>query len=400
MPLNPLSSIGLQTAVVVTTIGFTSAHSALRPGALLLAGICTGHCISTAIDYFIRSPWASLAGGYSVMLLLHFVDIGLLTRWEFPPTNRRDKIAAESSREHSQGVSIPSWADRLRFGISASINARCIGTPDQVRNIYPSHHQGRAAFLYRTAGFAILSYVFLDFFGIMEDPEIGNRFLVASRVPIFRRLSELTAEEVIIRILFTASTAVALVSIQGGIYNLFAFTSVLSGFSEPQEWPSFYGSLSDAYSLRRVWSRVWHQCNTHKFRAIARYLTRDVLGFSSGTLKGQYAQVLTVFAVSSVMHLLIDLSAGVSISKSGALQFFGTQALGIVVEDLVSRMYSALRGLSPNRSVSKGERFLGFLWVGGFLVWSLPSYIYPLLYRTNMGENDCVVPVSIIGSLL
>ncbi|PYI08300.1 hypothetical protein BO78DRAFT_405792 [Aspergillus sclerotiicarbonarius CBS 121057] len=381
MSLNPLSSIGLQTAVVVTTIGFTSARSALRPGALLFVGLCTCHCISTALQYSVRTPWASLAGGYSVMLLLHFVDIGLLTRWEFPTDNRHDTTPADSSRATSRETSSPSCADRLRFGIWTALNARCIGTPDQVRNIYRSYNKGRAAFLLRAAGFVLLSYVGLDVLGSMGDPEVGSRFLVASRVPIFRRLSEVTTEEVIIRIFSTLSAAIGLVCSQGGFYNLFAFTGVLFGFSEPQDWPFFYGSLSDACSLRRVWGRVWHQCNTHKFRAIARF-------------------TLTVFATSAVMHLLIDLSAGISISSSGAVQFFCTRALGIIVEDLVIGAYFALRGLSPNRSVSWGERFIGFLWVGAFFAWSLPAYIYPMLYRANMGLDDSVVPVSIVGSLL
>ncbi|RAL04539.1 wax synthase family protein [Aspergillus ibericus CBS 121593] len=382
MSLNPLSSIGLQTAIVVTTIGFTPARSAFRPGALLIVALCTCHCISTALEYFVRTPWASLAGGYSVMLLVHFVDIGLLTRWEFPTANHQDTIPV-----------------RLRFGIWASINARCIGTPDQVRNIYPSYSKGRAAFLLRAARIVLLSYVGLDVLGSMGDPEVGSRVLVASRVPIFRRLSEVTAEEVVIRLFSTLSAAIGLVCSQGGFYNLFAFTGVLSGFSEPQDWPSFYGSLSDAYSLRRVWSRVWHQCNTHKFRAIARFVVQDVLGFLPRTPACQYAQTLMVFAASAVMHLLIDLSAGISISRSGAVQFFCTQAVGILVEDLVVGIYSALRGLSPSRSASWGERFIGFLWVSAFFVWSLPAYIYPMLYRSNMGLTDSVVPVSIIGAL-
>ncbi|KAF5857250.1 hypothetical protein ETB97_006048 [Aspergillus alliaceus] len=393
MSLNPISSIALQTAVVVTTIGFTPARSSLRPGALVLVGLCTGHCLSTALPCFIRTPWASLAGGYSVMLLFHYVDIALLTGWEFPSGKHPNTNPVNSL---SRG---DSWVDRLRFGIWASFNARCIGTSEQVRNVPASRDQDRAAFLCRTAGFILLSYVGLDILGSMGDPELGSRFLVASRVPFIRRLPEITAEEIVIRVFSAIAAGIGLLCSQGGFYHLFAFTSVLLRVNEPRDWPPFYGSLSDAYSLRRLWGHVWHQSNTHKFRAIARFIVQDIFRLPMRKSASQYAKVLMVFAASAFMHLLIDISAGLSIYSSGAVQFFCTQALGVVVEDLVVNAYCALRGVPRNRAASRVERVIGFLWVGSFQAWSLPAYLYPMLYRTNMGLDDSVAPVSIIGLL-
>ena len=248
MSLNPLSSIALQTAVVVTTLGFTPARSSLRPGALVLVGLCTGHCISTALGYFVRTPWASLVVGYSVMLLLHYVDIGLLTRWEFPPSKNAKPLHARSCE-----TATPSWAARLRFGIWVAFNARFIGTPEQVHHVPKAITTDRAAFLRRSGGYILLSYLVLDMLGSMGDPDVGSRFLVAARVPCFRRLSEITAEELVIRIFSTLAAGVGLLSSQGGFYHLFAFTSVFMKWSKPQDWPPFYGSLSQAYSLRSLW---------------------------------------------------------------------------------------------------------------------------------------------------
>ncbi|PYH90290.1 hypothetical protein BO71DRAFT_402341 [Aspergillus ellipticus CBS 707.79] len=390
MSLSPISSIVLQTGVVVTTIGFTPARAAVRPGALVLVELCTGHCISTALEYFVRTPWPSLAGGYSGMLLFHSIDIGLLTQWEFPSTTNADSSTWKRKLN-------PTWVDRLWFGLWASFNARCLGTPEQVRNTPPSREQDRAAFLRRTAGFMVLSYVGLDVLGSMGDPEVGSRFLVASRVPFFRRLPEVTAEEVVIRIISSIAAGIGLLCSQGGFYHLFAFTSVLSRWSEPRDWPPFYGSASDAYSLRRLWSRVWHQSNTHKFRAIVRLFVQNIFHLSPGTFLSRYAQVLMVFVTSAFMHFLIDLSAGLSISSSGAVQFFCTQVLGMIGEDFAASAYCSMRGLSRNRPASRGERVIGFVWVGLFLAWSLPAYLYPMLYRSNMGLEDSVVSLSIIG---
>ncbi|OJZ79582.1 hypothetical protein ASPFODRAFT_716016 [Aspergillus luchuensis CBS 106.47] len=371
MPLNPFLSIALQTAVVVTTLGFTSAPSSLRPGALVIVALCTGHCISTALGYFVRTPWASLAGGYSVMLLLHYVDIGLLTRWEFA-----DPSAAKSPEPLNA-----TWVARVRYGIWAAFNARCIGTPEQVNHVPEAITCDRAAFLRRSVGIILLSYLGLDVLGSMGDPEVGSRFLVASRVPLFRRISEITAEEIVIRVFSGIAAGIGLLASQGGFYYLFAFTSVLA-------------------SLRRLWSRVWHQSNSHKFRAISRFFASDIFRFQPWTLADRYTKVVTVFATSAFMHFLIDLSSGLSPSSSGAVQFFCTQAFGLMLEDLAVNAYSVILrcgGPSRNWTASRGERIFGFLWVGSFLVWSFPAYLYPMLYRSNAGLNDSVVPVSVVG---
>ncbi|KAJ5526916.1 hypothetical protein N7513_011075 [Penicillium frequentans] len=253
MPPNPLLPAAVETALVVITIGYTPAQSPLRIGVLFLIALCTWHCLNTALEFFVRLPWASLLGGYSVMLLFHYVDIGLLTRWEF---NSKHPTPTSSG---GNLLNQKTWRDRFRYGMYAAFNARCLGTSEQVKNIpqfsntNPNHIPSRAAFLRRTARIAILSYLGLDLLSSMSDPDVGSRFLVPSRVPLFRRLWEITLEEAIIRVFSTIAMGTGLVCSQGGIYNIFAFTSVLTGMSDPSDWPPFYGSLSDAYSLRRLW---------------------------------------------------------------------------------------------------------------------------------------------------
>jgi hypothetical protein len=39
-------------------------------------------------------------------------------------------------------------------------------------------------------------------------------------------------------------------------YSLLAAVSVGAGFSEPYQWPDLFGSLSDAYTVRRFWGYV------------------------------------------------------------------------------------------------------------------------------------------------
>ncbi|KAJ5629249.1 hypothetical protein N7528_002906 [Penicillium herquei] len=233
----------------------------------------------------------------------------------------------------------------------------------------------------------------------MNDPEVGNRFLVPSKVPIFRRLWEVTLEEIVVRLFSIIAMAMGLVCSQGGIYSMFAFIAVLSGINDPSEWPPFYGSLSDAYSLRRLWNRTWHQCNTHKLRRISSYIVRNILGINSKGLVYCYAHMVFVFVISALMHYLTDLSMGLSISSSGAISFFCIQALGVLIEDSVCSVYLSVCGISKDQPRSRSQKILGYIWVSSFLFWSLPAYVYPMLYRGNLGLNDAVTPVSIIKIL-
>ena len=36
-------------------------------------------------------------------------------------------------------------------------------------------------------------------------------------------------------------------------YSLLAAVSVVSGFSQPRDWPEIYGRWADVYTVRRFW---------------------------------------------------------------------------------------------------------------------------------------------------
>lgn len=100
------------------------------------------------------------------------------------------------------------------------------------------------------------------------------------------------------------------------------------------------------------------------------------------------------------MHVLIDIAAGISVHSSGAITFFCTQILGIVVEDVVVGVYRHLFSRdNGSRPPFLAEKLVGYTWVLTFAAWSSPVYLYPMMYRANMGLNDSVVPFSLVGLL-
>lgn len=410
MYAHPLFLVFIQTLITAAITGFTPAHSAIRWGAFPLIVLCVGQIISTSIDYLIRSPWAGLVGGHSVTLLFQYIDLVLLRQWS---------IESRPSEPRK-------WTQRLAFGLSATWNSRFAGTQEQVKNVPPfsntdpSYVPTREVFLRATTTRILLSYIVLDVIGSSVDPELSARFLTTSKVPVFDRLGEISGEEIIMRVCCVVGATIGLVCTEGGIYSLFALVSVLLGISEPRDWPPFYGSVSEACTLRGFWryflpvslsmrsfswwyanqvSCTWHQSDTHKLNSISRYVTYDLMGIRPHTPAAKSTRIGTVFGVSAYMHFLIDISAGIHAQESGAIRFFSTQTFGLLAESLVSYVNFSFRPQGRAVPTSKMQKALGYAWVAVFLVWSLPAYIYPMMYRSAMGLDDSVVPVSLVRTV-
>jgi hypothetical protein len=268
MKSKPILLALLQDLVTCLIIGFTPPRSITRLGAFMIAALCTLQCISTSIDHMVHTPWASLVGGYAVSHLFHYIDLVLLNQWSFKthgPGSDYDFLDPKSQSNGNNLLTViphkndnSFWA-KFRFGIWATCTTRFIGTREQVKNIPlfvrrdPGFVPSRSRFLKHTASFILLCYLGLDVMDNFTDLEIGQRYFIEENISFFRRLGEITAEEISMRVSAAIGAAIGLVLVQGGCYNVFAFLSVLLGFTEPCEWPPFYGPLSETYTLRKLW---------------------------------------------------------------------------------------------------------------------------------------------------
>ena len=106
-----------------------------------------------------------------------------------------------------------------------------------------------------------------------------------------------------------------------------------------------------------------------------------------------------MFLVSGLQHGVTDVAEGIPWSRSGSLQFFLNQFLGVVLEDAVQDLWRRVGG-RPGTKGMKVVKMMGFLWVFLFHAWSVPGWIYPCLVATTGEEKDKVVPFSIVKPLL
>ncbi|AEO63131.1 uncharacterized protein THITE_2108027 [Thermothielavioides terrestris NRRL 8126] len=401
-PLFDLAAVVLLSAV---TVGFTSAPSLARSAVFpILCGL-TWHCVVKCSEYISRSAWASSVGGYTLTYLFHYLDVGLLSRWDFKLQGPATELAkgwgppATSQKPPSrQPPGDNGVTSRLRFGFSVVFSWRFANTPYQARGVPALDEKlrrSRARFLANTLLTCAVCYLVLDAMDSSADPEITEKFYSLDKVAFFSRIRDVSAEELVMRFFAALGLGAGLVSVQRGVYSILAFVSVATGLSKPVDWPPFNGPFAKIDSLRNFWSIFWHQTNTHRLRITSHFLLCNVLRLPHGSKAVRYLRPWVVFLLSALFHVAIDVSSGMQPQESGALRFFLIQPLGIVIEDTARTVYRTVYG-SSGRGLTVAERCVGVLWVGLWMAWTAPAYLFPVLAKTGSG-NAGVVPFSIIG---
>ena len=125
---------------------------------------------------------------------------------------------------------------------------------------------------------------------------------------------------------------------------------------------------------------------------------KDVLHLPKETLASRYSNIFLVFLLSGLVHSDQDVATGMPWEASGAVRFFCTQAIGIIFEDGVQSIFRTW--YTDNKKFKRPIRFLGYIWVVAFFVWSTPAWTYPQASRPKAGEQDDMMPFSIINPLM
>ncbi|KAM7187306.1 hypothetical protein V8F33_011296 [Rhypophila sp. PSN 637] len=427
----------LSTSSVV--IGFTSPSSKFRLGLLPVVVLLAWHCTLACPRYIPRSAWSSSVGGYTLSLLLHYLDIAVLTQWSFDLQGPAKNVLLQPQR-HIVGNSLKSEKidhtnnilQRFRYGLSTCLNWRLINTPHQAANIPrldPSLSRSRKRFLAHTALTILICYLILNTMDILADADPGtaSKFYCFDKIHLFARLPEVSFEELAMRFSATIAMGVSLISVQKGVYCACAFVSVLTGLSDPDDWPPFNGPLGEIVALRSFWSPAldrrqrqaeyvivgviktkghhicsvfWHQINTHRLQVISSFVLYDVLKLPRDVRRYRGLRTIVIFLVSGLLHLGIDVSSGMSLRESGAMSFFMIQPLGLYFDDQIHAAIGAPFRRMKKKQLTFGRRMLGLIWVCQWMTWTTPVYLYPVLAKaassSGMGNNR-VVPFDIIG---
>ena len=148
-------------------------------------------------------------------------------------------------------------------------------------------------------------------------------------------------------------------------------------------------------------SLTWHQLNRRIVSDPTNFILHNLLKLPRGSIFTRYSALMLHFFISGVLHAAIDVASGIPWHSSGAIRFFCTQVLGIVLEEVAQAVYFSTfdRSQLPT-SPALWSRCLGYIWLAIFLSWSAPTWLYPMLYRTRSGMQDSVLPFSLLRALI
>lgn len=173
-------------------------------------------------------------------------------------------------------------------------------------------------------------------------------------------------------------------------HNLLALLHVaILGLDSPSEWPPLFGSLTEAYSLRRFWGVFWHKLHVPMFEAWmpswhdSTYLSRFCCcrlccsldqaqthspgeGASSRNLTRKSFRALWMFLMSAMCFSLVDLAASgrADIQLSHNLFFFLANWALCATETVVGHLISHhLPGISSSLFFRVVARLLGYMWM-------------------------------------
>lgn len=143
---------------------------------------------------------------------------------------------------------------------------------------------------------------------------------------------------------------------------------VMIGYGRPVDWPPMFDSVSNAWSVRRFWSRYWHQI----LRGIAEppvgFVLHDLLKLPQKGCLSNCGMVLGNFYVAYLMHGIPKAVAGGV--KTAEWNFFMGQAVVICVEAMISQTAFALQ-LS---SSPQADRLIGYVWTLLIQSWTWLHY--------------------------
>ncbi|RFU79343.1 cytochrome p450 monooxygenase [Trichoderma arundinaceum] len=261
-------------------------------------------------------------------------------------------------------------------------NWRRIGTKWQIKvpaSTKDGSIPGRVRFLFRRLSLLTACYLFMDLStaGPPPDPNMITRekqtisYLLAGT----GATSEDVGFRVITTVIYLISAALGVI----GLYNLLAVVAVLCG-DQPQSWPPIWqGWPSQAYSVRRFWgvsSNYYHQGLRKALSGPADWIVDLVI--PRGNLISRYSRLALAFFLSAILHHQAEGS------ETGQLIFFSSQALGIISEDIVFKLYS----FSPIQLPRHIERALGYLWVLVWLVCLVPYWSYSTMRTIDDPVRD------------
>ena len=359
------------TSVVLGAI----AVKAPRADSLGLLGLSTSLALLAFHGVTDVTSWAemsSLLGFFLLLWIIHIVKLLILNK-STPPSDW--KMAYKtlfdfrgiSAKKHNLGVS---------YGIP-DIGVDVLGEKGgSRRSISPFQDSERRTFLLKrlTSAGTIL---FLNHAYTITYPlllHLSYADFHPSKQIYFRRICLVTARETALRSWLVFHFVWSSWSVFTATHDLLAFAHVAIGIDEPEDFPKLYGSVFEAYTMRRFWGKFWHRLVQRSYGAHGSVISQKILRLPSGSVADRICVNISIFLTSGVVHAFITAQHGFKCGYWEDLGFFMISYAALLGEEGAQRATSQAFGTTWQKGWTC--RVLGYTWVFGFLFWVLPKHQY------------------------
>ncbi|KAF3058427.1 toxin biosynthesis protein [Daldinia childiae] len=326
--------------------------------------------------------------------LLATLEKILLSGEEGPESHFWREKAGEKEAESYPAFSLR----KLHWALMLIVNQRGIGWNHQVKNVPQVVNMKRSVFLRRQLFHLVKSFLLADLcfnLGIRffyTNPETG---IVGDINSKYITMNYACPGWRVTTVLVFAATPYFALSTQ---YALGSIVFVGLGLNEPEDWPPLFNPISEATTVRNLWGKYWHQVIRRALSTWSSALV-DALGIQHGTNLSSYTQLWFSFVVSGYFHarshLILPSPINVTVAERAypIFYFFVLQATAITFEDFVK--WAWCKGLGMGEGESRWRKTVGYLWVTGWLVWSVkfPALAY---LKTRVG-TESPFPFTIVG---
>ncbi|KAJ5114907.1 hypothetical protein NUU61_000666 [Penicillium alfredii] len=156
-------------------------------------------------------------------------------------------------------------------------------------------------------------------------------------------------------------------------------------------------------SLTYYYRKFWHQYLRQPFTSISNFAVRDVFRLPRSSILERYTNIFFVFLISGILHVIVDILQGLPAHRSGAMPFFLSFVLGIMLEDGAQaiwwHLFTSGDRKTPRKSSTREavvpplwQRILGLCWVWAWLAVTSTWYFTPMIQLTT--KDSVMIPFS------
>ena len=247
---HPLILFLVENLISTATAAFTHKDSLLRYLAFIICVAISWLAISNFHVYIQTTGWSGrIFAGAIVTVPNVLFDRLIVRKWTFGRDCLRPVETSETERKKQS---------RWEFGLEVSASTRCIGSVKEVANVpffdqeNPQYIPTRSSFLLRHFCLVVGLY-YLNAFAIDIQLRSTQELLADVYIPCLSRITQVSLEEIIMRIRISTAYWVAQYCFIQLLYSLFALISVSLKPHELEFWRPQFGSIKTSYTVRGFW---------------------------------------------------------------------------------------------------------------------------------------------------